>query len=158
MKKSTCVYLIRDGKWLMLLRNKKQDDINHGKWIGVGGKNEPGETYRQCAVREVYEETGCTVNTLDYAGLVDFCYSTLEPEQIAVYTCRDFTGEPGICGEGTLAWIDEDRIMDLDLWEGDRVFLEYMIRHVHIPFNLRLEYDDEGVLINVAEGDAVTYE
>ena len=64
MKRSTCVYLIKDGAWLMLLRNKKQNDINEGKWIGVGGKNEDQESFEDCAVREVYEETGCTVHEL----------------------------------------------------------------------------------------------
>ena len=158
MKRSTCVYLIRDDKWLMLLRNKKQNDVNHGKWIGVGGKNEGEETFAQCAEREVYEETGCRVNRLEYMGMVDFRYSSFEPEQIAVYTCRDFSGEPGLCTEGTLAWIEENRILDLALWEGDRIFLEYMISGRHLPFVLTLEYDDAGNLTNVTEGETAGYE
>lgn len=152
MKRSTCVYLIRDGSWLMLLRNKKQDDVNRGKWIGVGGKNEVGESFDACAAREVFEETGCTVRNPEFCGFVDFLYSSLEPERIAVYKCSEFSGEPENCAEGTLAWIEEEKILDLELWEGDRIFLEYMIKNEQIPFALTLEYDDHGILMNVKEG------
>ena len=153
MKRSTCVYLIKDGAWLMLLRNKKSNDINEGKWIGVGGKNEDQESFEECAVREVFEETGCTVHELEYMGIVDFRYSDMEPEQIAVYTCHSFSGTPAECREGTLAWIPERDVLNLTLWEGDRVFLTRMLSGQGIPFEITLEYDAEGNLTNVLEGE-----
>ncbi len=153
MKRSTCVYLIKDGAWLMLLRNKKQNDINEGKWIGVGGKNENQESFEDCAVREVFEETGCKVHELEYMGTVDFCYSDMEPEQIAIYTCHSFSGIPAGCREGTLAWIPEQDVLNLTLWEGDRVFLARMLSGQGIPFEITLEYDAEGNLTNVLEGE-----
>ena len=158
MKRSTCVYLIKEGSWLMLLRNKKQNDINEGKWIGVGGKNEHQETFETCAVREVAEETGCTVHKLEFMGIVDFRYSSMEPEQIAVYTCHSFSGMPGECREGTLAWIPEQDILNLSLWEGDRVFLTRILQGQGIPFAITLEYDAEGNLTNVTEGELKRYE
>ncbi len=147
MIRSTCVYLIRDGSWLMLLRNRKKDDVNQGKWIGVGGKCEPGETYAQCAEREVMEETGLSVKTLVPEGMLLFEYEAKQPEEIAVYSCRDFTGELKECDEGTLAWIKEEEVLDLSLWEGDRIFLEKMLAGHREPFYLRLVYDKEDRLL-----------
>ncbi len=143
---STQAYLIRDGKWLMLLRNKKQNDVNEGKWIGVGGKFEAGETPEECVKREIREETGYEAGKLEYAGMLDFIYEGVESERIWVYTCSDFSGQETECTEGTLAWIDEAKIMDLNLWEGDRIYLRQMLEHSHEHFLLRLTYDSEGQL------------
>lgn len=145
--KSTCVYLIRDHSWLMLLRNRKKDDVNQGKWIGVGGKCEPGESYEQCARREVKEETGLDVKTLIPEGLVRFEYEAKEPEEIAVYSAYEFDGELRECDEGTLAWIEEEKILSLPLWEGDRIFLEKMLSGHEQPFYLRLVYDRNDQLL-----------
>ena len=147
MKKSTCVYLIRDGKWLMLLRNRKKNDVNHGKWIGVGGKCEGQESYEDCAVREVREETGLNAEQLIPAGILLFEYEGKEPEEIAVFVCRRFSGTMRECDEGTLAWIDEDQILSLQLWEGDRIFLEQMLSGSVDPFRIRLCYDRADHLI-----------
>ncbi|MBR3202950.1 MAG: 8-oxo-dGTP diphosphatase [Solobacterium sp.] len=147
MKKSTCVYLIQDGRWLMLYRNRKANDVNHGKWIGVGGKVEGNETFEACARREVLEETGLITDQLTLCGMVDFLYDTQEPEQIAIYTCEAFHGTLRECDEGTLAWIDEDKILDLPLWEGDRIFLKQMLENDPNPFCIKLIYDDQGNLL-----------
>ncbi len=149
MIRSTCVYLIRDGQWLMLLRDRKQNDVNHGKYIGVGGKSEGEESFEECAAREVLEETGCIVHSLVFAGYVDFCYDTKEEELIAVYTCSDFTGNPDSCPEGTLRWVAEKDLLSLELWEGDRIFLKQMCSGKGLPFDLKLIYDDHGTLQNV---------
>ena len=135
----------------MLLRNRKKNDVNHGKWIGVGGKCEAAETFEACAKREVNEETGLLVHSLTPCGIVSFVYDHQEPETIAVYVCDDFTGELQECDEGTLAWIREDRILDLELWEGDRVFLKKMLAREREPFHLELHYDEAGNLIQVLE-------
>lgn len=148
---STQIYLIQDNQWLMLLRNRKQNDINHDKWIAVGGKKEADETIEQCAVRETFEETGLTVDALDYKGKVLFEYDTNDPELIYIYTCTSFHGQLHECNEGTLAWIDQDQILNLSLWEGDRIFLKRMLANDKEEFSLVLHYDEDGKLKEVRE-------
>ncbi len=148
---STQVYLIHEGSWLMLLRNKKEHDINRNKWIAVGGRKEADETIEQCAVREVWEETGLTCSKLDYKGKVLFLYDHTEPEEITVYSCEEYTGEVHECDEGTLKWIPQNEILDLELWEGDRIFLKKMLSAEQKPFDLVLHYDENGNLKEVQE-------
>ncbi|MGM9940976.1 MAG: NUDIX hydrolase [Bulleidia sp.] len=143
---STCVYLIRDRRWLMLLRNRKQNDINEGKWIGIGGKREGNETSEQCALREVKEECGLDIDTLEYCGEVYFSVDGKANEYIRIYRSSYFHGNQIPCDEGTLSWIDEDDILRLNLWPGDRLFLEKMIRN-EIPFSMKLDYDAQGNLL-----------
>lgn len=144
MIRSTCAYLIRDRSWLMLLRNRKQHDINHGKWIGVGGKNLENESFRDCAAREIREETGFEVQNLEFHGFVYFTYLHQESEKIAIYSCTSFTGEPADCNEGTLEWIPQEQVMSLELWEGDRIFLNRMLTEPHARFCYELSYDENG--------------
>jgi 8-oxo-dGTP diphosphatase len=153
MTSSSCVYLEREGSWLMLLRNKKKHDLNHGKWIGVGGKLEPQESMEECAIREVYEETGYIIHSLQKAVTVLFCYGDKEREEITVYTSSDFSGKEKICNEGTLAWIPKNDVWKLELWEGDRIFLKKMLSGKELPFSMVLFYDARGNLINVKEGE-----
>lgn len=148
---STCVYIVKDNSWLMLYRNKKKHDLNQGKWIGVGGKCENHETFEECAVREVKEETGLTVCSLLYEGEVYFYQDSQCNEYIHVYRCEDFHGNIHESDEGKLAWWKEDEIMDLSLWQGDRIFLERMIKKTDIPFSLSLYYDSNNTLVKVEE-------
>ena len=138
-----------------MLRNKKKNDINEGKWIAPGGKAEAGESFEQCAVRETAEETGLKVHHLDYRGTVYFIHEGVTDENIRVYTSGDFSGELKDSIEGTLKWIPVSEIMDLNLWEGDKIFLRYLINGIREPFCLTLEYDRDGKLINVIEGETV---
>ena len=151
MRVSTQIYLIRDGQWLMLLRNKKKKDINHGKWIAVGGKQEASETVEECAIRETEEETGFTLDSLDLKGIVWFEYDDEESELIYVYTSDSFHGELKECSEGTLAWINESELMNLQLWEGDRLFMQKLIERCAEQFEYVLHYDSSGNLTNVIE-------
>lgn len=148
---STQIYLIHEGSWLMLLRNKKHNDINHDKWIAVGGRKEKDETIEECAVRETFEETGLICDELIYQGKVLFEYDTNEPELIYIYTCEKYHGALHECNEGTLAWIKEDQIMDLSLWEGDRIFLRKMLEGNDEPFSITLHYDINDSLKEVKE-------
>lgn len=157
MIKSTVCYLIRDGKWLMLLRNKKQHDLNYGKWIGLGGKLKKNETPYECMVREVTEETGYLVQSAQYCGVIHFHYNYHEDEEIYVYQSNDYVGTLQECNEGTLAYISQNEVLDLELWEGDRIFLEKMFRN-EIPFSIRLYYDENETLIKSEVKEANTNE
>ena len=122
-------YIQKDGKTLMLHRNKKDNDINQGKWIGLGGKFESGESPKECLLREVKEEAGVTLLDFDLRGVITFITSDkeVEPMYIFIFTASEYSGEIGQCKEGTLKWIDTDKIFDLNLWEGDRLFWEWML-------------------------------
>ncbi|MBQ6670721.1 MAG: 8-oxo-dGTP diphosphatase [Firmicutes bacterium] len=125
---TTLCYIKKEGSWLLLFRNKKENDLNEGKWIGVGGKCEPGETPEQCVRRETLEETGLTLGKVCCRGVVHFRSDTWEDEEMYLYTSEEFSGElDENCAEGTLAWIPEDQVMSLPMWEGDRLFLPELL-------------------------------
>ncbi len=128
----------------MLLRNKKEIDENKGKWIGVGGKFEKDETPEICAAREMREETGLTPDRLIYRGIVYF-YSENDDEEMHLFTCTEFKGTLTDCDEGTLEWIKKEEVTNLNLWEGDRVFLKLLA--VDAPFfRLELRYQGEKLV------------
>ena len=142
MYRSTLIYVEQDGRYLMLHRVKKQGDINKDKWIGVGGKFEPGETALDCAKREMAEETGLIAEKLDYRGIVYFESDLYESEEMHLFTCRAFSGTLHECDEGTLEWVDKRKIYSLNLWEGDRLFLEKLAADAPF-FRLRLRYEGD---------------
>lgn len=214
---TTLCYLERDDKYLMLHRVKKQADVNQGKWIGVGGKLEQGESPEECLIREVREETGFTLTGFRYRGLITFIYADKEPEYIFTYTSKEFcipetaadenaessredavcksnmtnksnaadkskaadksnvtgrthsaddatalqmekTGTEGDClpvpecDEGIFAWVEKEKILtDLELWEGDRYMLNYLLKDRKEPFSLKLCYDSNDRLIDARE-------
>lgn len=124
---TTMCYLKRQHQTLMLHRTKKANDINSGKWIGVGGKFEAGESAEECMKREIYEETGFIAHDLKLHGFVMFpqLYHG-EDEGMFVYTCDDFSGQMHECDEGVLQWIDDDVIASLPMWEGDYHFFDWI--------------------------------
>ena len=122
MDKTVLCYLIKDDSYLMLYRNKKENDMNEGKYLGIGGHIEPGETKEEACKREIKEETGLDVNRLDYHGFVEF-YNDDYQELIYLFTSDDFSGELIECNEGTLSWVKIDKVLDLNIWEGDKLFL-----------------------------------
>lgn len=124
---STVCYLIQDNKVLMLHRNKKENDINEGKWIGVGGKIESGESPEECIIREVYEETGLTIKEPKLKAYITFpklYYG--QDEGMFLFTCHSFSGTLTECNEGTLAWIEKDQLLSLPLWQGDKYFFQWI--------------------------------
>lgn len=151
MKNTSLCYLKKDNCLLMLYRNKKKNDPNAGKWIGVGGKLEEKESPPECAAREVWEETGLTMNQFDYRGLVTFVSDEYETEQMHLFTCEDFSGQMKECDEGTLRWVPEDEVEDLPLWEGDRIFLR-LIRSPRPFFSLKLVYQGDRPVRAVLDG------
>lgn len=148
MRNTTLCYLEREGRLLMLFHNKKEHDENHGKWIGVGGKFEEGETPEECVIREVYEETGLKMRSPRLRGIVTFVMEPQSTEYMFVYTATDFTGQlinPDSCPEGVLRWVDRDEVCQLPTWEGDRIFLKLLMEE-HPFFSLKLCYDPSGRL------------
>jgi 8-oxo-dGTP diphosphatase len=155
MKNTTLCYLEKDEKYLMLYRNKKKNDENGGKWIGIGGKFENRESPEECARREIFEETGLRVNTLNLRGIITFDNDMYETEYMFLFTSDDFEGEllPE-CNEGELSWIDKKDILNLNLWEGDKYFLE-LIRKNSPFFSMKLTYSDNKLVSVQLNGDLI---
>lgn len=141
MKMTTLCYIEKEGKYLMLHRVKKHHDINAGKWIGVGGHVENGETPEECLLREVKEETGLTLTAYRLRGLVTFLSDACEPELMCVFTADAFDGELIECDEGELAWVEKSDVLGLPTWEGDRVFLERLLSGDERFFSIKLRYE-----------------
>lgn len=142
MKNTTLCYIEKDGKYLMLHRIKKKNDCNSHKWIGVGGKFEEKESPEECIIREAYEETGLTLITPVYRGIVTFVSDEWETEQMHLFTCTEFSGTliPGDnCEEGILEWVNKEEVSALPIWSGDKLFLELLSRDVPF-FSMKLEY------------------
>ncbi len=154
MFSTSLCYLEKEGSWLMLHRIKKKDDLNEGKWIGVGGKVEEGESPEDCVVREVSEETGYQLHTWCYRGIITFVSDQWESEHMHLFTSSDFSGEPHGCDEGVAEWIPIHRIPELRLWEGDRIFLR-LLRTAEPFFSLKLVYRGDTLVQAVLNGKPV---
>lgn len=127
MKLGTLVYLHRGGKTLMLHRIKKEQDYHEGKWNGLGGKLDPGETPEECAIREVKEESGLDLVDPRLRGIITFpMFDGVDDWYVYAFTGTDFSGSLIDSPEGELAWIDDENLLDLNLWEGDTVFLPWV--------------------------------
>lgn len=127
MKLATLCYLRRDGRTLMVHRNKKAGDMHAGKWNGLGGKLEPGETPEACAIREIREESGLEVHNPVLRGLLTFPqFANGEDWYAFVFEAGEFEGELIDSPEGELRWVDDDHLLELNLWEGDRIFLPWL--------------------------------
>ena len=148
-QKTTLGYIERDGRYLMLLRNKKTHDANAGKWIGVGGKFEEGETPEACFRREVREETGWELASCDFRGIVRFVNDLWPDEDMYLFTAEAAFAAEGFplpeCDEGTFAWVPIGEIARLNLWEGDRVFLQMLASGAH-DIDLTLEYHGDDLI------------
>ena len=142
---STLCYIEQDGKYLMLHRTVKKNDVNKDKWIGVGGHFEHGESPEECLLREVKEETGYTLTSWKYRGIVTFVYGGDTVEYMSLYTADGFTGEPIECDEGELEWVDKKDIPALELWEGDKIFFRLLDMEREF-FSLKLVYNRSDVL------------
>ena len=142
---STLCYLCRGDEVLMMHRTRKKNDMNHDKWIAVGGRFEPGEGPEECAMREVKEETGLTMTDPCYRGVVTFISDVYETERMHLFTCEHWTGEMTDCDEGELVWLPKAQINALPMWEGDRIFHRLLAEGAPF-FNLELVYSGEKLL------------
>lgn len=123
LTETTLGYIEWNGCFLMLYRNKKNNDPNEGKWIGIGGHVESGETPDVCFVREVREESGIILDNFTKRGVIDFISDTAENERMHLYTATVESPDFSECNEGMLKWIPKDEILNFNLWEGDKHFL-----------------------------------
>ena len=129
MKLATLCYLKKDGKTLMIHRIKKENDMHHGKWNGLGGKLNPGESPEDCVIREVREESGLTIRDPLLKGFLTFPKFANDEDWYAfVYVARKIAGQLIESEEGVLKWIDDEQLLNLDLWEGDLIFLPWLER------------------------------
>lgn len=155
MINTTLCYIEKDNKYLMLHRIKKENDLNHDKWIGIGGKFEDRESPEQCVRREAFEETGLTLKKCNYRGIVTFVSDKWPTEYMHVFTTTDFSGELKDCDEGALEWVEKQNIYNLPLWEGDKIFLR-LIESPSTPFfSLRLEYVGETLISAILNDEVI---
>lgn len=127
MSLTTLCYIKNNGKTLMLHRVKKQNDVHEGKWNGLGGKMEQGETPEECVIREILEESGLSVKKPRLCGILTFpLFSNNEDEYTFLFTATDFNGDLIDSSEGILQWIPDLEVLELNLWEGDRLFLKWL--------------------------------
>jgi len=152
---STLCYIEKDDKYLMLHRTVKKNDVNKDKWIGVGGHFEADESPEECLMREVKEETGYTLTSYHFRGLVTFISGTGVTEYMCLFTADGFTGKEIVCDEGELVWIDKKEIEQLQIWEGDKIFFRLIAQDREF-FSLKLVYDGRDKLISaVLDGTAI---
>lgn len=144
-KLSTLCYIEKDDQYLMLHRVVKKNDVNKDKWIGVGGHFEAGESPEECVLREVKEETGYTLTSYRYRGLVTFVFADIETEYMSLFTADGFEGEPIKCDEGVLEWVAIEDVWKLNLWEGDKIFFRLLDEQIPF-FSLKLVYRLDGTL------------
>ena len=154
MKQTTLCYLERGDEYLMLHRTKKENDENHDKWIGVGGKFEAGESPEDCIRREIFEETGLTVTDYRYRGIVTFVSDLYGTEYMHLFSVTDWIGEARECDEGELAWIKKQKLFDLTMWQGDRIFLRLLQEDVPF-FSLKLTYRGDELIDAVLDGKRI---
>lgn len=145
MQNTTLIYIENDSKYLMLHRTKKEHDCNKGKWIGIGGKFNETESPEECVVREVKEETGLTLLSMEYRGIVTFVSDGNFTEYMHIFWSKDFSGILCECDEGELEWVEKSKMNALPHWKGDEIFLNLL--ELRVPFfSLKLVYE-KGVLL-----------
>lgn len=151
MLNTTLCYIERGDEYLMLHRVKKKNDINKDKWIGLGGKFEENESPEDCLLREVKEESGLSLISWRYRGIVTFINTKCEAEFMHLFTADSFEGEMKSCDEGELEWIKKSELLKLSLWEGDKIFLRLLDTDEPF-FSLKLSYDGDELLEAVLNG------
>lgn len=146
MKLYNLCYLIKNDDILMLYRNKKENDINKDKWIGIGGKIENNETPHESIKREVLEETGYNLIDSTLRGIVSFEYNN-EMDYIFVFSSKNFEGElVKECSEGELKYINKKDVLKLNLWEGDKYFLKHILEDDYNFFSYKMEYENDKLI------------
>ena len=146
MRNTTLCHIEKDGKYLMLHRIKKENDLNKDKWVGIGGKFKEKESPEQCNAREVFEETGLILSDARYRCIVTFVSDIWGTEIMHVFTAKQFSGTPKECDEGELVWVNINDLYSMPIWEGDKIFLKLIEDDNQPFFSLRLEYKGDKLV------------
>ncbi len=154
MLNTTLCYVTRGDDVLMLHRVKKKNDINHDKWIGIGGKFLPEESPEECLLREAWEETGLTLTSWRCRGVVTFLQEGTEGEYMYLFTADGFEGEMHVCDEGDLEWVSREFLDSLPKWEGDQIFLDLLWQNAPF-FLLTLRYRGDVLTEAVLNGEVI---
>ncbi len=150
MKNTTLCYIEKNGSYLMMLRNKKKNDLNEGKYVGIGGHFLENEDPYECMVREAKEETGLDICP-KYRGIVTFISSEYESEQMHLFTATEFSGELIDCDEGELVFVPKEKLKSLPMWEGDRIFFDLLDTREDF-FALKLVYKGDVLVSYSIDG------
>lgn len=151
---STLCYVLCGNDVLMLHRVKKKNDINHDKWIGIGGKFEENESPDECLLREAKEETGLTLTSWQCRGIVTFLNTQCEGEYMYLFTADGFEGSMTECPEGNLQWVSRSFLNELPKWEGDQIFLDLLWQNAPF-FLLTLRYDGDRLAEAILDGTKI---
>ena len=154
MKQTTLCYIEKDNCYLMLHRIKKENDENKDKWIGIGGKFEDKESPEDCVLREALEETGLTLTSYRYRGIVTFVSDVWPTEYMHLFHADGFHGEVKSCDEGVLEWLPKDQLYGLPMWAGDRIFLDLLDKGAPF-FSLKLVYEGEALVYAALDGKKI---
>lgn len=143
MKLATLCYIQHNDKTLLLHRVKKENDVHEGLWIGLGGKLEEHESPEECVIREVYEESGLSINSPVLRGVMTFPkFKDNEDWYVFLYTCSDFKGEIIESNEGNLKWVENCKLLDMPTWEGDKIFLTWLLENRPL-FSAKFTYENK---------------
>lgn len=152
MRNTTLCHIEKDGCYLMLHRVKKENDLNRDKWVGIGGKFEDRESPEECNSREVLEETGLTLNSARYCGIVTFVSDKWETEYMHIFHSDDFSGTVRDFDEGVLEWVRKENLYTMPIWEGDKIFLR-LIEENSPFFSLKLVYEGDRLVYSALNGE-----
>ena len=155
MKNTTLCYVLRGDDVLLLHRIKKENDLNHDKWIGIGGKFEEDESPEECLLREAREETGRFLTEYRYRGIITYVSDEWETEYMHLYTATGWTGTLKECDEGVLEWVSREKMKELPQWEGDKIFLRLLEEDAPF-FSLKLRYEGERLAYAALNGKEIT--
>ena len=150
-KITTLCYIEKGDSYLMLHRVSKKHDVNKDKWIGIGGHFEENESPEECLLREAKEETGLTLTSWKFRGIVTFISEGWNTEYMCLYTADGYEGEIIPCNEGVLEWIRKEDLLKLNLWEGDKIFLKLLQENAPF-FSLKLAYKGDVLTEAVLDG------
>lgn len=150
MRNTTLCYIEKDDSYLMLYRNKKKNDENAGKYVGIGGHFLENESPYECVMREAYEETGLTIKPV-YRGIVTFVSDKYECEQMHLFTCTEFFGTLTDCNEGEICFVGKGNLKSIPMWEGDYIFFDLLEKRNDF-FNLKLVYEGDTLVSYAVDG------
>lgn len=157
MKNTTLCYIENENQYLCLHRIKKKNDLNEGKWVGIGGKFEDKESPEDCLLREVKEETGLTLTSYRYRGIVTFVSNVWPTEYMHLFTADQYDGEIKSCNEGVLEWIGKEELLQKNIWDGDRIFLKLLKEEAPF-FSLKLCYCGDTLTQAILDGKEIYHE